>query len=256
MDSQQPPAISSTRRRAGAPLGSVPANRSPSHRPDLIGQQFGSVKIISPEVLWLGQKQRRHIHVVCECVTCGYRVVVSLSNLQKGRTGGCKPCGNPPPEYPSWLYQRVQAMRARCNCHTDHNYPRYGGRGVEFRFSGVKAATLWIMSNLGIPENFRDMHLDRIDPYGHYESGNLRWLSPTHNQHNKRGHQASARMHRFRIDYPQIRYSDATLRDLFGAGLSDEEIAIRFHRPSRKPKGKYGTYSTPDHSIASLVRDC
>lgn len=146
-------------------------------------------------------------------------------------------------------------MRARCNCKTDHNFPAYGGKGVEFRFEGVKAGTLWIMKHLGIPANYRDLHLDRIDPYGHYEPGNLRWITVVHNQYNKRGHQASARAHRFRMEHPEIRYSDATLRDLFGLGLDDDAIVARFHRPSRKPKGKYGTYSMPDPSIASLVRD-
>lgn len=255
-DSPLHPDTLSTRRRAGAPLGNVPANKSPSHRPDLVGKRFGSVRIISPDVLWLGAKSRRFVHVVCECENCGNRSVISLSNLEGGRTKGCRPCNQPAPEYPQWLYARVQAMRARCRNPKDSRYPTYGARGVEFRFEGVKAGTLWIMANLGIPANPEWMQLDRIDPEWHYEPGNIRWLTVTHNQLNKRGNQAVARMHKFRMEHPEIRYSDSTLKRLFWSGMTEEQIIERFHQPSAKPKGRYGTFSTPDPAIASLVRDC
>lgn len=254
-DSQQPLATSFTRRKVGAPLGTVPTNKSPSHRPDLVGMRFGSVKIISPDVLWLGAKKRRFIHVVCECEKCGYRSVISLSNLESGRTKGCRPCNQPAPEYPMWLYARVQAMRARCRNIRNAQYSRYGALGVEFRFEGVKAGALWIMQNLGIPQNHENLQLDRINPYGHYEPGNIRWLTPAHNQLNKRGNQAMARVHKFRLEHPEIRYADSTLKRLFWSGMTDIQVIERFHRPSWKPKGKYGTFLTPDPTIASLVRD-
>lgn len=155
-----------------------------------------------------------------------------------------------------WLYARVQAMRARCRNPKDANYPRYGAMGVEFRFEGVKAGTLWIMENIGIPTSPEEMQLDRENPNGHYEPGNIRWLTVQHNQLNKRGNQAVARMHKLRLEHPEIRYSDSTLKRLFWSGMTDAEIIERFHRPSSKPKGKFGTFSTPDPSIASLVRDC
>lgn len=254
--SKQRQGTSSIRKMVGAPLGSVPPNKSPSHRPDLVGRQFGRVKVISPDVLWLGLKHRRFIHVVCECVTCGYRAVISLSNLEGGRTAGCRHCGQPAPEYPQWLYARVQAMRARCRNPRDARFPQYGGRGIQFRFSGVKAGTLWIMKNIGCPERDPYLQLDRIDPDGHYEPGNLRWLRVEHNQLNKRGNQAVARMHKLRLEHPEVRYSDSTLKRLFWSGMSAEEIIERYNKPSAKPKGKYGTFSIADPEIASLVRDC
>ena len=249
-----------TQKKVGSPLGSVPANKSESHRPDLVGLQYGSVRIYDPQVFWLGARHRRFIHVLCECVTCGYRNLISLENLQKERTKGCRACNQPPPAYPMWLYNRVQAMKARC-CSKNHNhYAAYGGRGIEFRFAGVKQGTIWIMENLGLPpsssvEERSRIQLDRIDPDGHYEPGNLRWISVELNQYNKRGNQSVARMHKFRIDYPDIRYADSTLKRLFWAGLTAEQIVERYHQPSIKPKGKYGTYSMPDSTIASLVRD-
>ena len=172
--SQRLKAISSKRWTVGAPSGVVPVNKSASHRPDLVGKKYGSVEIISPDVLWLGQKQRRFIHVVCKCVTCGYRSVISLSNLEKGRTKGCRTCNKPAPEYPMWLYQRVQAQKHRCTNSNSANWGAYGGRGIKFNFEGVKSATLWIMKNLGVPEDYKYKDLDRINPDGHYEPGNIR----------------------------------------------------------------------------------
>lgn len=256
---QRPGDTLSTLPKVGAPLGLVPTNKSPSHRPDLEGARFGSVEIISPEVMWLGKRSKRIMHVLCECVTCGNRSVVSFENLRNGHTKGCRNCNQPAAEYPAWLYARVQAMRARCMNPNNQGYSNYGGRGIKFGFSGVKDGTLWIMRNLGIPstssitEQSR-IQLDRIDPDGHYEPGNLRWISVNMNQHNKRGNQAVARMHKFRLDHPEVRYADSTLKRMFWSGMTAEEIIEKYNQPSMKPKGKFGTFSTPDQTIASLVR--
>ena len=259
--SQQPQTTSSTRKMVGAPLGNVPKNRSSSHRPDLVGARYGSVEIVDPHVMWLGKKGNRKLHVICECVTCFNRSVISFHNLTGAKTKGCRNCNQPDPVYPDWLYSRVQAMRARCCNPKNGQYQRYGGRGIEFRFPGVKAGTIWIMNNLGIPEFETKLdrgyvQLDRIDTNGHYEPGNLRWASIKLNQCNKRGPKSVAHMHRFRMKNPEIRYSDSTLQKFFAIGMTDDQIIERFHKPSLKPKGKYGTYSTPDPTIASLVKGC
>lgn len=239
---------------AGWPSVRSPKNKSPSLRPDLVGQKFGSVTIVSPVVEWLGPKSSRRLHVRCECGTCGYRSIIAFSNLRGGRTKGCRAC-NQPKSYPDWLYQRCQAMRSRCNNKGDCNYERYGARGVEFRFKSPKSAAIWIIKNLGLPEQDRDLQLDRIDNDGHYEPGNLRWLRQKQNMANTRNTRWTPRMHAFRLQNPGVKYADATLRRLMWEGFSDEEIVERYHRPSLKPKGKYGTFSTPDPVIASLAKD-
>jgi hypothetical protein len=51
--------------------------------------------------------------------------------------------------------------------------------------------------------------------------------------------------------YPEVKYADATLKRLM-YHFTDAEIADRFFNlPSCKPKGVYGTFSTPDPSIVS-----
>lgn len=63
-----------------------------------------------------------------------------------------------------------QAKR-RCTNPSYPRYDRYGGRGIEFRFGSYEE----FIAELGPrPEG---MTLDRINPDGHYEPGNVRWAS-------------------------------------------------------------------------------
>lgn len=249
----QPQITLSKQRLAGRRLGSAPANKSESSQPELVGQRFGSVIIISPDLLWLGPRNRRFIHVLCECAGCGYRSVISLANLRNGRTKGCRDC-NQPKRVPDWLQYRVTNMKRRCTSPKDAGWPRYGGRGIEFRFDSVITGALWIVENLGIPESPEAMHLDRINNEGHYEPGNLRWASFALNQSNTRKTKWSPMMHDFKIKFPHVRYADSSLRSLLASGMSFEEIEKRWNTPSRKPKGKYGTCSIADPAIASLAK--
>lgn len=251
----QPQITASKQARVGARLGSVPVNRRPSSQPELVGKHYGNVMVISPDVLWLGPKHRRFMHVLCECMKCGYRSMIDFQSLSSGRSKGCRPCGNPR-QVPAWLQARAANMKRRCNNPKDKRWKDYGGRGIEFRFSSPTECALWVIKSLGMPSNPQEMELDRINNDGHYEAGNIRWATRRQNMSNTRVSKWIPLMHKLRINYPEVRYSDATLRALFSNGLSEEQIVERFHKPSNKPKGKYGTYSIADPAIASLVKDC
>jgi len=110
----------------------------------------------------------------------------------------------------------------------------------------------WVQANLGL---HRDMELDRINNDGHYEPGNLQWTTPTQNVANSTKAKVSAEFHAFRLQYPEVRYADATLRRFLLAGMAFKEIKDRFYQASSKPKGVYGTFSTPDPIIASRLKD-
>ena len=176
-----------------------------------------------------------------------------MSNL-RGKTAGCRKCGRAAAKgrealrVPKWLYQRAQAAQQRCTNPNDASYAWYGGRGIEFRFKSPRAMALWVEENLGL---HREMEIDRIDNNGHYEPGNLRYSTPAQNVANSRKAKVSAKFHAFRLKYPEVRYADATLRHLLLEGLTPEQIRERFYRPSCKPKGVYGTFSTPDQDIVS-----
>ena len=110
----------------------------------------------------------------------------------------------------------------------------------------------WVMDNLGL---HKDLSLDRIDNDGPYAAGNLRYATQQMQVNNESKPRVTAELHAFRIAHPEVKYADATLRDLIGKRrLSWKEIVERFNRPSNKPKGVYGTFLTPDPAIASLSK--
>lgn len=99
------------------------------------------------------------------------------------------------------------------------------------------------------------VQLDRIDNNSHYEPGNLRWTSKHANVCNTRRGGWMAMVHKFRTEHPEIRYADKTLRNLISMGFDSKAIIDRYYQKSDKPKGVYGTFSTPDPEIASLAKD-
>lgn len=205
-------------------------------------------------VTWKGPrwKQKRYIQVAC--ATCGTESEVQLNWLLGKQPPGCAKCRKAE-QTPPWLVARVKSMKARCTNTSHIAYADYGGRGIEFRFASARAGAEWIMENLGIPERDPNTQLDRINNDGHYEPGNLRWVSKQMNTANTRRGGWVAKVHKFRMDHPEIRYADKTLRNMFSMGLTDEQVIERYHRKSDKPKGVYGTYVTPDPAIASLAKD-
>lgn len=221
-------------------------------RPDLVGLQFESIRVVSPVIQLQGKPGNRKVMVDCECQGCGNRTFILLTNLRGGRTKGCRRC-NQPVQFPKWLYARAQQMRQRCTNQKNSRYRDYGGRGIEFRFTSAMEAALWIRDNLGVPGD-RSLQIDRVNNEGHYEPGNLRWVTPPQNLANNRRTKRTPLMHRFKLDYPHVKYADGTLAHLFAQGLTPGQIAERWGTPSYKPKGKYGICSIADPVIASLLK--
>jgi hypothetical protein len=105
----------------------------------------------------------------CGCLrreTLGAR---SRGNTHRRRHGDSHP-QNTAPEYLIW-----QAMKKRCGTPSDHDYSRYGGRGIQVceRWRGSYEAFLADMGRR--PSS--DHSLDRIDNDGNYEPGNVRWTT-------------------------------------------------------------------------------
>ena len=135
---------------------------------------------------------------------------------------------------PEWLWRRVQHQRQRCQCPQNNMYHRYGGRGIEFRFSSTYEGACWIVENLGLPDDLK-MTLDRIDNDGHYEPGNLRWATPSQQMSNRgKFIQPNSRYRRFLKAYPYVTYGKDYLGLLFRKGLTAEQIAERWRK-------RYGT---------------
>lgn len=219
--------------------------------PELVGSQYGSLKIVSQTT----RESGCNLRVEVQCARCQGMHFALFHNIRKRpQTAACPHCnGRQPILVPEWLYHRCQAQLQRCTNPRAASFERYGGRGVEFRFSSVNEAAHWVAENLGVAS--QEMQLDRVNNNGHYEPGNLRWSTPVQNQNNTRVSGGRQRFIAFRKTHPEVRYADATLARLINTGLTDAKIVERWATPSAKPKGKYGTFSMQGPYRGSLPTD-
>lgn len=84
-------------------------------------------------------------------------------------------------KYDSPEQQCYKKAKHRCRCVTAQGYERYGGRGIEFRFTSFDE----LLEDIGCrpsPEH----SLDRKDNNGHYEKGNVRWATRVEQMRNTR----------------------------------------------------------------------
>jgi hypothetical protein len=87
-----------------------------------------------------------------------------------------------------YLARLYHNILTRCNNKNHHRYFDYGGRGIECKFKSLNNFRSYIINDLGF--NTRDkintLQIDRIDNNGHYEKGNIRFVTCSENQLNKR----------------------------------------------------------------------
>ena len=80
----------------------------------------------------------------------------------------------------------LHGLKQRCRDVNHVSYAEYGGRGIRVsaEFDG-KHGLERFLAELGRRPSC-SASVDRIDPNGHYEPGNLRWATPTEQARNKR----------------------------------------------------------------------
>ena len=242
--SQQRQTIGSKQKKDGKQLETAHPKKFPSLLPEMEGKSFGRLKVVSVEVYRI----KNRAALMTECMDCGIRSIKDYFNLTRDKAG-CRACARPR-RVPQWLWQRCSAAQQRCENQKNNRFRDYGGRGIRFNFSSPLEMALWIQENIGL---HRGAQIDRIDNEKGYMPGNLRWSSARMNECNTRRTRRTALMHLFRETHPEIRYADKTLMRMV-ATMTFSEIIDRYHQKSCKPKGVYGTYSTPDHDIALLSR--
>jgi hypothetical protein len=152
-----------------------------SYRQEIVGRQYGWVKIISPQKRWSESWNR--CYVLTQCTGCGRIQWTDLGSLRRGKSRGCQHCSQPR-KIPVWLDRRLTAAKQRCTNPKDRNYPNYGGRGIKFEFPSVTEAGLYLIRTFGLPS--REMEIDRINNNGNYAPGNIRFATRRQNQANRR----------------------------------------------------------------------
>ena len=142
------------------------------------GDRFGRWTVIDPT---------ERSAVLCRC-DCGSERTVFAGNLLMRRSSSCG-CfksersrergranrkhglsGHP-------LYAVWKKMIHRCTNEHDHDWARYGGRGIRVHEPWLHVTTFveQVESEIGLPD--QGMTLDRIDNDRNYEPGNIRWSS-------------------------------------------------------------------------------
>lgn len=160
-----------------------------SKQRDLSGQSFGRLTVVErAPSRKVGRKW--HGYWKCQC-ECGTETVVQRSSLTSGATRSCG-ClfieyqseraethgGSRTPEYKIWA-----AIIQRCTNPNQAAYKDYGGRGIRI-CDQWRASFKQFISDVGWrPEP--GLELDRQDNNGHYEPGNVRWVTKEKNRQNR-----------------------------------------------------------------------
>ena len=268
-DLQRHPPMKFIRERQGKSGSLLPPHKIiTSLSQEMVGVEYGSLKIVSAEIARPGRKQ--DVYVLCRCA-CGAELWVYNWNLVAGKSTKCKSCASKEQHENRGhcilsgaasvrVQKRCNAMRQRCQNTNDKSYKNYGGRGIEFRFSTVAEAIAYVLTELPHP-TYLGVDIDRKENDWHYEPGNLRLVTRSENLNNKRttryleinGAQVPRNhvYHVLRTLHPEVRYTEVVVQNMVSKGLTLEEIVQRWEAPSCKPKGRT-ILPTPDQDIASL----
>jgi len=133
---------------------------------------------------------KHHSYIEVECPSCKAKRVTRkdcvVAAQKKGKPLECKSCVSRSREYPkkkpedlrrnSRTYNSYSKAKQRCKMGARHHRSY---EGVEFRFSSFEE----FLGEVG--ERPEGMSIDRINPLGHYEPGNVRWATPLEQYENR-----------------------------------------------------------------------
>jgi hypothetical protein len=150
---------------------------------DLTGQTFNSWHVRGNP-----QYRKKMIYWEAVCMGCGVVKFVEAHAVKTGRTRSCRKCSAilQPPKLTHGMsksveYRTYQAARTRCTNPKQKQFKYWGGRGIEFRFTSFEQ----FYETLG-PRPGAIYSIDRINNDGHYEPGNVQWVTMDKQAKNKR----------------------------------------------------------------------
>ena len=163
--------------------------------PLVLGTVFGELAVVSIE-------RRGLVRVQCSCNAPTH--LVMDYNLRSGRTTRCNICAKrqssyrrksfykyaaicPDDAHRRRLMNRLAACKTRCHSPADRGYANYGGRGMRLyapRHPDKAAWLRYVMTLDGWDKP--KLELDRTDVNKGYEPDNLRFVTRSQNQRNRR----------------------------------------------------------------------
>lgn len=157
------------------------------NRLDLLGSQHGRLTVVRFSYI------DRHRNALWECACqCGATVTTSATQLRQGKTRSCGCLRNEIAGGRTRTHGRSGSVEhgiwkgiiQRCTNPKRFSYKYYGGLGIticeEWRLSFP--AFFAYVGQRPAPH----LTIDRIDPYGNYEPGNVRWADKTTQRINRR----------------------------------------------------------------------
>ena len=97
------------------------------------------------------------------------------------------------------LREVYRGLNRRCNEPSNDSYKRYGGRGIKNNFKHFDEFLAHIILDLEITElkQIKELQIDRIDNDGHYEPGNIRFVTAKVNCNNRNTFRERDKLGRF-----------------------------------------------------------
>lgn len=150
---------------------------------DLSGRVFGTLTVLKEA----DRDTQGFVRWLCQC-SCGSTLTVRGTALTYDKQSCCQECTRKSRmtkrglsrtvEHQSWV-----SMNRRCYETTNKSYPDYGAKGVTVcdEWRNDFFAFLAFIKKRPV-----DHILDRIDPFGNYEPGNVRWQPKQHKARNRR----------------------------------------------------------------------
>lgn len=192
------------------------------------GDQFGSWTVVKEAPMRPGWRR----YVLVKCAKCAREKEVLLESIRYGKSKACRECYHERENLPQWLWNRFSQAKQRCERASHPCWNDYGGRGIEFRFESVAAAARWALENAS-PK--KELLLDRIDNDGHYEPGNIRFVTDEESMGNRReyrpyGSRLSPDFVYIEKDWP---YRESWVRTLIRRGWTRDQILAEALKPAK-----------------------
>jgi hypothetical protein len=224
----------------------------------VLSRNYGTIKVLS-EVFYAESAGRTRPYVRSQCELCGTVRDRLVENLLSGKIKTCK-CA--PRKYDDdrkvLLSQRYFAMDNRCNNPEHPSWKYYGGRGIKNEFSSVDEYVSYVLEYLP-HEDYKGVHIDRINNDGNYAKENLRCVPPKVNNLNTRRNKKVTYFgeqiylahlwHIVKHLYPEWPYGKETVDRLYEAGVAPEEMHLHIRRI---PGGRPTTNKNPDPEVLAL----